>query len=621
MLPNIPENIRHREVQTLSFGGLNLTHATRDGELSDSLRVKTSGYPWLETAADIGADESFLGLADDVFVWDGDVYTVLTNNGETKFWKNDDEIGTVAPGLKQMAVVNTKLVIYPDKVYVDMTDDTMHQMVDHHYWTNNTVTHNSITANGIGNVYSPGDVVDISGTGVEGKRIVVLTSEANKLTFADNSITVDNPSGRVDVDTSVPDLDFICSSGNRLWGVCNEDRTIYVSALGDPTSFFDYSGDSGAWSVAVGSEGDFTGLCAYSGSVLAWKENMLHKILGSFPSEYYTIEYTIYGVQKGSDKSLIVINNVLYYKGVYGVYQYAGNRPVNISDNLGNGIYTNAVASGDADNYYIGMADPTGNYHLYVYDIKKGLWSKRYDKQMISSAASNMTAYFICPDQYGNNILFTVVEGHVADMNTEWMAELVEVTEDTFDRKGYTKLLVRLDMATNSEMRIWAKEDRRTYRKVWEMVNPKRDYYLLPTEIDDNTFAISIQIDELPSAGDTIAFNCSGYGTRIETWSERPWPADGNLEAEFYIDDAPTSIVATCYTDPTSEKYKTIDVICYGLNGYSFSIWRPDVENNPVTQLVPIRLGRCDRWQLKFEGTGDVTIRGIQRDFVTGSEK
>ena len=548
-MPEIDNNIRHYNPKTMVFGGLNLTHDTHDGEFADTKCITTTGYPWLQTVPDSAIDESFLGLADDVFIWDGDVYTVLTNNGETKLWKNDDEIGAVAPGLKQMAVVNTKLVIYPDKVYVDMTDDTMHSL-----------------------------------------------------------------------GTNVPDLDYICASENRLWGVSNADKTIYVSALGDPASFFDYSGDSGSYSVAVGSEGDFTGICAFGGSVLVWKENLLHKVLGSFPSEYYTIDYPIYGVQKGSSKSLVVINNVLYYKGVYGIYQYGGNRPLNISGKLGNGIYTDAVASGDADNYYIGMADPSGAYHLYVYDIKRGLWVKRYDRQMISAATSNMTAYFISPDKYGNNVLYTVSEHERANMNTEWMAELIEVTEDTFDRKGYTKLNVRLDMAEYSTLQIYAKEDRRAYRKIWEMTNPVRKYYVQSQEIDTDHGNIDVQIDTLPEEGDTIVFQCVGFDDFVTTWQKTVWPDNKNLEAEYLIDDN-TVIDAFCYTDPEAPEYGTILIGHRGLNGHTISVWSPDGENNPVTQIVPIRLGRCDRWQLKFEGTGDVTIRGIQKDFVTGSEK
>ena len=54
----------------------------------------------------------------------------------------------------------------------------------------------------------------------------------------------------------MPDLDFICESENRLWGCSNETRTIYASALGDPTNFFSYQGlSTDSYAVAVGSEG------------------------------------------------------------------------------------------------------------------------------------------------------------------------------------------------------------------------------------------------------------------------------------------------------------------------------------------------------------------------------
>lgn len=505
MLPNLPNNIEHRPVQTLAFLGLNLTPATQDGEFADTLGLSTTDYPFLTQIVERTSQTGYTSPTD-IYIWDGHLYVV----DGTDLKKDGTVIGTVTAGQKQMAVINTKLVIFPDKVYVDMTDDTVHSLVaKNETYATYTITDKSIQATGIAAAFADGDVVDVTGTGIEGKRIVVqeVDPDTDTITFIDGAITLGTYSGNITVKSSTPELDFICSSNNRIWGVCNEDNTVYASALGDPTTFFDYTGESGSYSLAIGSEGDFTGICNYGGSVLVWKEDILHKIMGNYPSEYYMVDYPVYGVQKGSEKSLVVINNVLYYKGVFGVYQYGGNTPVNISANLGNDIYKNAVAGTDGRKYYINMQDAAGDYHLYAYDLLHGLWMKEENGQMPAITNLDQDLFFV-----KGGVLYRT--GSSVDPALEWMCEFVEKTENTFDRKGYLKIHVRLDMTAGSSLKIYAKEDRRSYREIYSK-----------------------------TAG------------------------------------------------------------------------------NDVTLLVPIRLGRCDRWQVKFEGVGEVVIRAVGREYVEGSVK
>lgn len=614
-LPKLPNDIRHNQIQTMSFRGLNLTNETNDGELADSLGMTSSEYPFL-TQIPKREQLTTYSLPTDIYVWDRHLYVV----DGTNLKKDGEIIGTVTPGLKHMAVINTKLVIYPDKVYVDLTDDTVHPLVKnnfHRVGLGFTLTSNSIQVSQnygkIGDVFADGDVVDIVGEGVTANRIVVLKSEDYKLTFADGSIVFDTAPYEIYVRNSVPELDFICSSNNRIWGVCNEDNTVYASALGDPTTFFDYTSESGSYSVAIGSEGDFTGICSYGGTVLVWKENILHKIMGAYPSEYYTIDYPVHGVQKGSEKSLAVINNVLFYKGVFGVYQYGGNRPISISENLGSGIYTNAVAGSDGKKYYINMADPEGNYHLYAYDLVHGLWMKEEDGQMSAIANLDRTVYYVRNDYLSSSL--QAIGDEVSD-SQQWMAEMVETTENTFNRKGYLKLLVRLDMPGWSSMKIYAKEDRRPYREIWSRDNLVKKYLLNEIPLSDLSL---LPIDNIPAAGDVVVFTCSGFdGEQRGVWESQSYGLSAwvSFDAFKYID-------LKCYTDPADEKYKMIEfeITWDGPLTDEVSMWVPTFPINPVTMLVPIRLGRCDRWQLKFEGTGKTVIRAIGRENVFGGVK
>lgn len=472
-LPGLPHPIQHHPVQTLQFLGLNLTNNTRDGEFKDMLGLSSANYPYITQIPERTAVSGYSSPTD-IYVWDRDLFVV----DGTQLKRNGAVIGTVTAGLKHMAVINTKLVIYPDKKYVDLTNNTIHSMIAKtKSWSSGyTVTANSITASGIGTTFAVGDVVDVIATGITGKRLVVQTVAAsNKITFVDDAIS-GAASGKLTVQTSIPDLDYICSSNNRIWGCSNGDNTIYVSALGDPTDFFTYGSEAGAYSVAVGSEGDFTGICNYGGMVLVWKENILHKMLGNYPSEYYMVDSVVYGVQQGSEKSLVVINDTLYYKGVYGIYQYGGNQPALLSYNLGNGIFTNAVAGTDGRKYYVNMADPSGNYHLYAYDLNHQLWMKEEDGQMTAIANLDRDVYFV-------KVGALKKIGHEISGSQSWYGEFIEKTEETFNRKGYLKLLVRLDMTAGSTLNIYVKEDRREYRLAWSQTATDKTTLTVPVRL------------------------------------------------------------------------------------------------------------------------------------------
>ena len=629
-LPIIPfmtgkKRIKHYPVQTLAFRGLNLTNATQDGEFSDTLGLSTTDYPYLTQIVKRTMQTGYTSPTD-AYVWDGHLYVV----DGTSLKKDKTAIAgaTLTAGQKQMAVINTKLVIYPDKIYIDMTDNSVHSLVNKsESYATYTITTNSIQATGIATDFSDGDVVDVTGTGIEGKRIVVqeVDTDTDTITFVDDAITLGTYSGNLSVKTSTPDLDFICSSNNRIWGVCNADNTVYASALGDPTTFFDYTGESGSYSVAIGSDGDFTGICNYGGAVCVWKENILHKILGSYPSEYYMVDYPVYGVQKGSEKSLIVINNVLYYKGVFGVYQYGGNTPQNISVNLGNVIYKDAVAGTDGRKYYINTKDAAGNFHLYAYDLLRGFWMKEEDGEMPAITNVDQDLYFIKKTVVSDLDVYTLYKtGTGVDLALEWMGEFVETTEDMFFRKGYLKLLVRLDMGLESSIKIYAKEDRRAYRLIWEESRISRSYFMPEQEFttgSNNTVDGFVQLDL--EEGNRVYATLNGETVEAR-WMHR-YPDSAYVITAVYPNQnirfnfSGSTPLAEPSASVTFRNATTNETL--GEGSYTLSIWKVDNDNDMVTMLVPIRLGRCDRWQLKFEGKGEVVIRAIGREYVEGSVK
>lgn len=280
----------------------------------------------------------------------------------------------------------------------------------------------------------------------------------------------------ISVRRQVPDMDYICESGNRLWGVSNAQenriwneetksydtftsRCVYASALGLPERFWDFEGVStDSYQVAVGGEGDFTAICDFNGGVCCWKEQRLYRITGSYPAEYYMHDYQMAGVQAGSFRSLAIENEVLYYKGVLGVYAYTGGTPTLISSNLGTKALYNAAGGTDSKRYYIGCADADGEKYLFSYDLTRGLWLKEAEWLPEVFARLGETLYML-----SDGVIYYPTD----DVSgTEWLAEFVPFTETEHIRKGHTKILLRLDMDAGSALKVEIKEDSAAWRLV-----------------------------------------------------------------------------------------------------------------------------------------------------------
>lgn len=199
----------------------------------------------------------------------------------------------------------------------------------------------------------------------------------------------------VEIKRTVPDMDYICENGNRIWGCSSQKNEIYASKLGDPTNFNCFMGIStDSYAVSVGTDGVFTGAASYRGYIIFFKENCVHKIYGQNPPYTVSTSY-IRGVQKGSGASLVCLNETLYYKSVRGVCAFESGIPVDISKSLGNEYYSDAVAGTYGDKYYICMTDKHGKRNLFVYDEQKNLWHREDGINVTEFATHNGNLYYI----------------------------------------------------------------------------------------------------------------------------------------------------------------------------------------------------------------------------------
>lgn len=121
-LPKIgydPEKVK-REV--VAMGGLNWSDERRDGDLGDSLNLSFRRWPSLTTRKGRTQKAGYEGITALC------AYGKLAAVRGTEVLLDGKKVGTVKAGEKRFAVVNTKLVIWPDMVYLDLEDEKVKPM-------------------------------------------------------------------------------------------------------------------------------------------------------------------------------------------------------------------------------------------------------------------------------------------------------------------------------------------------------------------------------------------------------------------------------------------------------------------------------------------------------------
>lgn len=200
----------------------------------------------------------------------------------------------------------------------------------------------------------------------------------------------------------VPDMDYVTEASNRIWG-CKYGivggkfvNEIYCCALGDFKNWEKYEGVStDAWRGSVGSDGNWTGAVTHLGHPIFFKEDRLHKVYISAEGAHQIVETQCRGVQEGSGKSLVVVNEVLYYKSRVDVCAYDGSLPVGVSDVFGEDKYYEGIGGTFGANYYLSLRDENGNYRLWVYDTKTNIWHRETIGQVKAMARLGDDLYIV----------------------------------------------------------------------------------------------------------------------------------------------------------------------------------------------------------------------------------
>lgn len=370
-------------------------------------------------------------------------------------------------------------------------------------WMSVVTTYVKISATGIGAQFEQYDGVTISGivkTSVKALNgsAIIWNKEENYIVVVgilDTEINQTAEEGAVTIARKMPEMDFVIESGNRLWG-CKygivDGKTvneIYASKLGDFRNWNCFMGIStDSYAASCGTDGQWTGAITHLGYPLFFKEDCLHKVYGTAPSSYQIQTTACRGVQKGSGKSLAIVNEVLYYKSRGGVCAYDGSLPTEISDAFGGMLYSDAVGGGHRNKYYLSMKDSGGIWNLFVYDARLGVWHREDNTHANAWCSCRDEMYYI--DAADGKIRTVLGSGQTETEKIRWRAETglfvsvlssAKYPDYAADKKYVGRLMLRMALDPGATMQAYVEYDSSgMWEQLWSMTGKSLQTFTFP---------------------------------------------------------------------------------------------------------------------------------------------
>ena len=340
-------------------------------------------------------------------------------------------------------------------------------------WADIADTYVKIESPGIGAAFGQYDGVTISGIQIEQLRDLnatqVLWARGDDYLVVtgilDGAVTQAAEAGSVTVRRTMPDMDYITQSDNRLWG-CRYGRTkdggtvneLYACKLGDFKNWNCFMGlATDSYAASCGTDGPFTGAVTHLGYPLFFKENWVHKVYGNAPENYRVQTTACRGVQKGCHGSLAIVNETLYYKSPSGICAYDGSLPREVGSCLGREAYGGAVGCAHGNKYYVSMANARGEWSLFVYDTARDMWHREDNLHALDFCSFRGELY--CVEAEGRNILTLLGSGEAWEEAVSWMAETGELGLSAPDSKYVSRLTLRLLLEPGSELNLYIRYD------------------------------------------------------------------------------------------------------------------------------------------------------------------
>lgn len=515
MLPDIPYKTRTKKVMQTQFGGLDRRKAAGNGTICAMQQMTSDDYPMISTRAlrhyipepDYGEDTPapWETVAHGVFSDGEDVYafigsTLYVNGEKAMIGPEPADSSTIFTATdKSWAALGKRIVIWPDKKIVTKNADGQSFAVT------DLGTSVSLTGATIGNgtyadvqaelntitfpsgtdlsAFREGDGVTLVGTSHNDMTAVIRELDGLQMRFYANTFSEAETISSVDAKAErlVPDLDYICSNGNRVWG-CKDD-TIWCCKLGDPRNWYVFDGIStDSWTVDTGTAGAFTGCISFGGYPVFFKQDRIFRLYGNRATNFEAVGSEGPGVRIGAARSLAVVGSALYYLSADGFMQYTGGYPQKIDDAL-NARYKTAVGGGDRLKYYVSTKALDETFtELLVYDPRRRIWCKE------DNLSAEQMAYcrgLYAQEGHGKLTILGVPDDVPASAETEVLLvggqiEFGDWDYSSFDSKYPTKLWLRIEGSAMAAGFVDVSYDGGDFQRVGQFAagGQKRSFYL-----------------------------------------------------------------------------------------------------------------------------------------------
>ena len=477
-LASLP-TLRRCRLTTERFPGLDRRGDAPEGSLEACTNLSSRLYPLCASRSRRGV---FLTLSDPGGLIEKDALCYVSAGG---LYINHTltALTGLSSGEKQLVSMGAYLLIFPDRMYYNTADPTDYGSMEARYSATGAVTYTPCDREGravsviysadepeepengdlwtegtglwqysraqeswsavqgyvkltfstqgrIPALFSVTDGVSLGGTeGLDGSHVLTALGggeeESDFIVLPGLLWESSTETATVTLTRTVPAMDYVCQSGNRLWG-CRYGRNaagevvneLYASALGDFKNWNRFEGlSTDSWRASVGSDGVWTGAVNYLGSPVFFKENTVHRITVSAIGAHAVSEMKCRGVQKGCYKSLRVVGDVLYYKSPRDVCAWQGGFPQSVSLPLGEESGNCAAAGALGERYYLSMENAEGLWSLYVYDTVRDIWYREDDLHAVSFAAADGDLW--CLDGDGRLLSLTGQNG-TAEEEISW---------------------------------------------------------------------------------------------------------------------------------------------------------------------------------------------------------
>lgn len=569
--PYLQQRGRNRSITT-DFRGLNLSQGIGDGEWAWMQNMDTREYPAVvrrQKRVHVATLNKPNGLCatDRLCFVDG-----------VKFYYNGFYYGDVEDSEKTLVPMGAKIAIFPDKKLFDTTTFSFTDMEQKNVssgtvsvtlakgdgtpygeytegdtapenpengqlwldtsgdapvmktwseaqglWVAETTTYVLVSATGLGQGLKALDGVTVSGleeAGLNGDWILT-DAGPDYILFTGILQKALTQAGEVRVERTCPEMDFVVERDNRLWGCSSADHEIYCCKLGDPTNWRAYQGvATDSYAVTVGTPGPFTGAAVSGSAVIFFKENCLHRVYGTQPSNFTVYVDNLRGVQQGCHKSAVRVNEYLYYKSVFDVCVYADSEVAGISAALGTESYKNAVAGVCGSRLYLSMEDQEGAWQLLVYDTAAGVWTREDGTHALGFAScltetfmlrADGELYALLPGEYNKDFFmvgsdYTVHAQEETDQDVPWELRTGEILRELPDHKYIGKIQLYLELDPGARAEVALRRDGGAWEKVQELSGGDQRRCTLPI---------------YPRRCDRMEIRLTGVGhARLVNWSK-----------------------------------------------------------------------------------------------------